>query len=83
MAYFLHHSLNGKYSIRAQEAAVEEALRLEFSLIALQDERDTLIKRVNLLRSGEIEKDMLDEQARYHLNLLRKDEIVIMRQKSY
>ncbi|MEM7068331.1 MAG: septum formation initiator family protein [Pseudomonadota bacterium] len=79
IGYFLHHSLNGKYGSNSHEKAVEEAIVLEFKLAALQQERDLLVKRVKLLKNGSIEKDMLDEQARYHLNLLHSDEIAIMR----
>ena len=62
-----------------REAAVDDALALEYKLAALSEERSQVVKRVNLLKNGSIEKDMLDEQARYHLNLLRDDEIAIMR----
>ncbi|MGI9350590.1 MAG: FtsB family cell division protein [Rhizobiaceae bacterium] len=77
-AYFIYHSLNGRYGLTSYEQAVEEALTLEYKLAALREDRDELVKRVRLLKSGSIEKDMLDEQARYHLNLLRSDEIAIM-----
>ena len=79
LGYFAHHSLNGKFGLRSYEAAIDDALVLEYKLAALSEERNLAIKRVKLLKNGSIEKDMLDEQARYHLNLLRDDEIAIMR----
>lgn len=78
-AYFIHHAVNGRYGLTSYEKAQAEALRLEFRLAEVTKERETLEKRVSLLKNGSIERDMLDEQARYHLNLLKKDEIAIMR----
>ena len=79
MAYFTYHSLTGRHGLRSHDKAVDRAVMLEFKLAALREERDQLVKRVGLLKNGSLEKDMLDEQARYHLNLLRSDEIAIMR----
>ncbi|MEM9333075.1 MAG: septum formation initiator family protein, partial [Pseudomonadota bacterium] len=67
-AYFMYHSLNGRYGYHSYENAVDQALHLEYQLASLREDRDRLIKRVRLLKNGSIEKDMLDEQARYHLN---------------
>ena len=78
-AYFFHHTVNGRYGLTSREQAEATTLRLEFRLAELTGERKVLAHRVSLLKNGSIEKDMLDEQARYHLNLLREDEIVIMR----
>jgi len=47
--------------------------------LALQEESSELKSRVKLLVDGSIEYDMLDEQARYHLNLIQNDEIVLMK----
>lgn len=77
-AYFLHHSLNGRLGYYSQQSAADEALHLEYQLAALKQRKIKLHTRVKLIRNGSIEKDMLDEQARYHLNLLQVDEIAIM-----
>ncbi len=78
-AYFFHHAVNGRYGLTAHERAEAKALHLEFRLAELTKQRELLAQRVSLLKNGSIERDMLDEQARYHLNLLRQDEIAIMR----
>ena len=46
-------------------------------LADLTQKREELERQVLLLSDGSLEKDMLDEIARYQLNVSREDEIVI------
>ena len=46
-------------------------------LAELSKARETLEVRVALLRDGSMEKDMVDQQVRSQLNMLRDDEVVI------
>lgn len=69
----------GRHGLYSHQEAVAHAAELEHKLFALQAESNELKKRVRLLMDGSIEYDMLDEQARYHLNLIQADEIVIMK----
>lgn len=78
-AYFLHHALSGDYGLNAQVRLEEDSIHLGYKLAALREKREKLEKRVMLLKNGSIERDMLDEQARYQLNLLNDDEIAILR----
>lgn len=78
-AYFAYHAWSGRYGIESMRKLDAEAIRLEFQLAAVRASREALEKRVMLLRDGSIERDMLDEQARNALNLVHKDEIVILR----
>ena len=71
--------MSGRYGWENQQVLKETVIQLEYRYAALQIEREQLQNRVLLLKNGTIERDMLDEQARYHLNLLNHDEIVIMR----
>lgn len=71
--------MTGKYGLEAQGHMFDKEIQLKYELANLKKERETLASRVLLLKDGNIERDMLDEQARYHLNLLHGDEIVIMR----
>lgn len=79
-AYFSYHSISGRYGLNAHQDADALSLHLQYRLAEYQRQRETLARRVSLLKAGSIEKDMLDQQARYHLNLLHKDEIVVPRQ---
>ncbi len=78
-AYFFYHSTTGRFGLESYQVTTERSLDLQFELADLRQEREELEKRVQLLKNGTIERDMLDEQARYNLNLLHKDEIAIMR----
>ena len=69
----------GRHGLNSHQKALETTASLELKLANLQEESAKLKKRVKLLMDGSIEYDMLDEQARYHLNLIQDDEIVIMR----
>jgi len=73
----MHHSFSGRYGLEAQLQYAEEISLLENRLAALRETKADLTDRVTLLRAGSIERDMLDEQLRYHLNLMRADEIVL------
>ena len=69
----------GKYGLDSYKKTSEQAIQLEYRLAALRNKSEALKSRVRLLLDGSIEYDMLDEQARYHLNLMQDDEIVIMK----
>ncbi len=77
--YFAYHSMIGKYGLDSYKKTSEKVIQLEYRLAALHEESSELKSRVRLLLDGSIEYDMLDEQARYHLNLIQSDEIVIMK----
>ena len=78
-SYFVYHSMIGKYGWESHKKTSEQAIQLEYRLAALRNQSAELKSRVKLLLDGSIEYDMLDEQARYHLNLIQDDEIVIMK----
>lgn len=69
----------GKYGLESHTKTMETAKKLELRLASLRKESAELKTRVKLLMDGSIEYDILDEQARYHLNLIQDDEIVIMK----
>jgi len=73
--------MNGRSGLEAHELTQLKHARLVTKLADMKTERKELEKRVLLLKSGSIEQDMLDEQARYHLNLIQEDEIAIFYNK--
>lgn len=79
LAYFVHHAMTGRFGMESLARLDQETQRLEFELAAVTAQRQSLEARVLLLHDGTMERDMLDEQARYHLNMLASDEIAIMR----
>jgi len=81
MAYFGYNAFEGRLGIKAKAELEKQAVLLKEELARLRQKKSTLSTRVDLLRTGSLERDMLDEQARYHLNLTHQDEIVIFKQR--
>ena len=77
LGYFGYHSVNGEYGLKATEAFEKRRVERERELAKLVDKRKELEREVELMSDGSIEKDILDEKARYTLNVSRADEIVI------
>lgn len=78
-AYFAYHAWSGRYGIESMRRLEEDSVQLEFELAAIKLRRQSLEAKVMLLRDGTIERDMLDEQARNALNVIKADELAIMR----
>jgi cell division protein FtsB len=79
IAYFAYHTWSGRYGIESMRHMKEEEVRLEFELASIKLRRQSLEAKVMLLRDGSIERDMLDEQARNALNVIKPEELVILR----
>ncbi|BCH54266.1 FtsB family cell division protein [Agrobacterium vitis] len=77
IGYFGYHSIHGDYGLKAGEHF--DVVRAERSkeLATLIHDRKKLETQVKLLSDGSLERDMIDEKARYQLNMSRPDEIVI------
>ena len=77
LSYFGYHSLHGDLGLKATEEFERQRIERKAELAALTAERQDLERQVQLMSDGSIEKDILDEKARYELNVSRTDEIVI------
>lgn len=77
MSYFIYHSIHGDYGLIAGERFAAHKALNERKLEKLVAEREAREKHVKMLSDGSLMKDALDEHARYALNLLKPDEIVI------
>jgi cell division protein FtsB len=77
LSYFGYHSLNGDLGLVATEKFERQRLERVAELGQLTEKRRGLERQVQLLSDGSLEKDMLDEIARYQLNVSRDNEIVI------
>lgn len=77
LAYFGYWAFHGHYGVWAKARLESEARDLRAELAGLKEERSAFEHRVRLLRPENIDPDMLDEQARQALNLLRPDEVVL------
>ncbi|MBT9370210.1 septum formation initiator family protein [Rhizobium sp. CSW-27] len=77
LSYFGYHSVHGDLGLIATEKFERMRLERAAELAKLVHKRQALERQVQLLSDGSLEKDMLDETARYQLNVSRDDEIVI------
>ncbi|MDX3929413.1 MAG: septum formation initiator family protein [Shinella sp.] len=77
LSYFSYHSIHGEFGMRAMEQFERQRIERQARLDILVDQRQTLEREVSLMSDGSLERDMLDEKARYALNMSRADEIVI------
>ncbi|MCX8997773.1 septum formation initiator family protein [Rhizobiaceae bacterium BDR2-2] len=77
LSYFGYHSVHGAYGLEATEEFERQRVARADELADLTQKRKALERQVELLSDGSLEHDILDEKARYQLNLSRSDEIVI------
>jgi cell division protein FtsB len=75
--YFGYHSIHGDLGLNATKAFEVRRIEREAELASLVKIRKEFERKVQLMSVGSLEKDMLDEKARYYLNVSRSDEIVI------
>ncbi len=77
LGYFGTHAYQGNLGVISRAQMESQSLDLEFELARLRQEKSQMEHKVALLRDGQIEKDMLDQQARAMLNLVKGDEWVL------
>lgn len=77
VGYFAYHSVEGDRGLTAFVRLSERLGEARTQLAELQAERQAIERRVRLLRTDNLDPDMLDERARQILNYSRPDEIVI------
>ena len=79
VGYFSYFAVFGNHGLLrwSRLQATVEAKQAE--LDRLQSERQSLQRRVSLLRPESVDDDMLEEQARSRLGLTEADEVVILK----
>ncbi len=77
VGYFLFHAVQGDRGILAWAELKQEVAEAEQTLDRLTKARNKLDSRVKLLRSGSLDRDLLDERARIVSGLANPHEIVI------
>ncbi|TCL73694.1 septum formation initiator family protein [Rhizobium sp. BK251] len=77
LSYFGYHCIHGDYGLKATDVFERQRVERERELAVLTAKREHLERQVALMSDGSMEKDMLDERARYQLNESRADEVVI------
>lgn len=75
--YFVWHAVNGGRGLHIKDEYRLKIRRLDAKLAALEKERKHLERRVEMMRSDSVDRDLLDEEARVVLGLVRKSDLVI------
>jgi cell division protein FtsB len=78
-SYFGYHSIHGDLGLNATKEFERRSVERQAELAELVTARKELERQVGLMSDGSLERDMLDEKARYSLNVSRSDEIVIFK----
>jgi cell division protein FtsB len=78
-SYFGYHIIHGDLGLDAAKDFERRRIEREAELAGLVRDRQELERQVSLMSDGTLEKDILDEKARYSLNVSRSDEIVIFK----
>jgi cell division protein FtsB len=76
-AYFAYHLVEGDRGLIAWRGLADQIRAAQAERDGVKAERLALDQRVSLLRSGHLDRDMLDERARAVLNRVGPDERAI------
>ena len=78
--YFVYHAFHGDHGVLAHQRLERQIETLTKELGLVRSERETLEKRVSLLRSQSLDPDMLEERARRTLNYAHPNDVIILHQ---
>ncbi|MTI08670.1 MULTISPECIES: FtsB family cell division protein [Curvivirga] len=78
IGYFVYHSVQGDRGVMSYMRIAAEVSRTELKLEKLQTTREDLEHRVSLLHPKSLDRDMLEEQARYTLNYANPNDVIII-----
>ena len=79
VCYFAYHLFAGDRGLIAWAQLSQQLRGSQATFATLESDKQTLSRRVSLLRPDHLDRDMLDERARAVLNLAGPDEIVILK----
>jgi cell division protein FtsB len=79
--YFGYHFYNGDHGLQARTDLESRKAVLDGELAGLREVKTRIERDVALLRSEQLDPDMLDERARAILNLAHPDDLVIMKRR--
>ena len=77
MIYFAYHIVQGERGLFSWMRLPQKITESEHHLAQIQSEKETLERRVHLLRPESVDRDMLEESARKVLNWGHPGEVVI------
>lgn len=78
IGYFAYHAMEGEHGINAYTRLTLQLQDTKAALAEVTTERQTLERRVGLLRASGLDADMLEEQGKKVLGLIKPGERVIL-----
>ena len=78
VGYFVHHAHSGHRGLDAKKALKIQAYHLNQELEGVKAERAAWERRIALLRADGIDRDLLEERARYVLGRVHRNDLVII-----
>ena len=78
VGYFVHHAHSGPRGIEAKRQFKLQAYELRNELGDIKKERAEWERRIALLRSDQIDRDLLAERARVMLGRVHRNDVVII-----
>ncbi len=79
--YMGYHTLHGERGLYALFRDQRELVRLEAELNKTKAERARMERRVASLRDESLDRDMLDEQMRRLMGVMKPGEVVLLKRK--
>jgi len=76
-SFFVWHASHGERGIVADLETRRQMAEVESELKTVRAEKAQWQKRIDLLRGPEIDRDLLDEEARNLLNRVNKNDLVV------
>ena len=76
--YFSLVAINGNHGVKRKAELTFENLEKRDRLVALKQKAFEMEKKAKRLQDGSLDLDLLDEQARKILGLIRLDEVIII-----
>jgi cell division protein FtsB len=78
IGYFGVNAYSGNHGLKAKQDIDRQTATLSGELARLQSERTQWERRIALLKSDDIDPDMLDERARTLLDYVDADDLIMM-----
>ena len=77
-SYFVWHAMNGERGLKAKIAYKAKLHALQDELDGLVAERRKIERRVAMMQSDSVDRDLLEEEARLILGRVGKSDLVVM-----
>ena len=77
-SYFIWHVQHGQRGLEAKVAYKEKLRGLQAELDELKGERVRWERRVAMMQTDAVDRDLLEEEARLELGRIQKNELVIL-----